>query len=72
MTNEGWVCSRCGKSLAPSVRECDCQPTETLNYVPCIPYYYPNTAPYYPYYPYFPYCRYWTVVDNARTAGGKD
>jgi len=21
---QGWVCSRCGKSLAPWVRECDC------------------------------------------------
>ena len=22
--NEGWICPRCKKSLAPWVRECDC------------------------------------------------
>lgn len=29
MINCGWICSRCGKSLAPWVRECDCVEVRT-------------------------------------------
>lgn len=29
MSNEGWICPRCGKALAPWVKECDCSLLET-------------------------------------------
>lgn len=33
---EGWICPKCGKALAPWVRECDCPPlTKTVTtYLP--------------------------------------
>jgi len=35
--NEGWICPRCGKVLAPWIRECDCKVTSS-----------PSAEPYYP------------------------
>ena len=35
--NEGWICPRCKKSLAPWVRECDCNPdTYVINPGPWV------------------------------------
>ena len=45
--NEGWVCPRCDKVWAPSVKSCDCEPREWQPYgeVPLMPW---PTDPRYP------------------------
>lgn len=45
--DQGWLCPRCGKILAPWVKECDCSAGIVYPYQPYIPYY-PYTTPYTP------------------------
>jgi len=59
----GWLCPRCGKSLAPWVRECGCGGWVT----PCVPYVppvWPVAPPYYYPYPLFPTYPDVTCKDN--------
>jgi len=35
---QGWICSRCNKSLSPDVKECDCSQSQgCYPYVPYVP-----------------------------------
>ena len=43
MSQTGWICSRCRKSLAPFVRECNCRDlTEQEKYEALLKKYPPN------------------------------
>ena len=45
--NKGWICPRCNKVNAPSVKSCDCvEPIWVTPYFYYYPYY-PNHLPYY-------------------------
>jgi hypothetical protein len=62
---QGWICSRCNKSLSPDIKECDCAPNGT--FVPWTPYpYNPYVpvypSPYVPYNPYTPYTPFWDTT----------
>jgi len=45
---QGWICSRCNKSLSPDTKECDC--SQEQGYYQFIPY-----VPWYPYTPVNPW-----------------
>jgi hypothetical protein len=57
--NEGWICSRCGKSNAPWVKSCEC----VAQYQPYYPTVTPSTPLLPPYQPqWYPYNDHYTRI----------
>ena len=44
---EGWICSKCNRSISPDEKQCNCGDTTVYPVIPYVP------IPYYPYYPYY-------------------
>ena len=66
---EGWICSRCKKSLSPDIKECGCSDAPALPLIPTYPAYplYPVTVPTYPAYPWHTpivTCGCWVAVER--------